>query len=354
MTRAKETLRLSWGDEKISEKTTLLKKSKFLLELMGDTETEQTELKKEDLIFAETQLLTRLTPPTLKVEDSEWLQKQLSEFTFSPSTLYDILECGLKFYFGRMVRVPSAPSAALGYGSAVHYTIWKTVDQGINKNDWPTESALVEMFENELFKQRGSFTPTGFQLKTDQGRERLPAYYRSRIETWKLHKEIILEKWLESSIDGIKIGGKADKLIIEGNNVTVVDYKTGKPEYAEKDFKAPSKKSLEKGSLPPKYWFQLGLYMLIVNHYTEKKWNGIAAIIDSVEQNEQKEFPIFTQYYNSEDLDLLMDYLRQGHEKLKNMEFLKGCGSEKCEWCQFAKSTGQSLTLPTVSSEDEG
>ena len=187
MTRAKETLRLSWGNEKISEKTAYQNKSKFLLELTGNVEIKETELQKDDLVFAETQLLAWVTPPTLKVEDSEWLEKQLSDFTFSPSTLYDILECGLKFYFGRLVRVPSAPSAALGYGSAVHNTGWKAVDQGFNQQKWPDEATFMELFESELFKQRGAFTPTGFQLKMDQGRERLPHYYRSRLEEWKTH-----------------------------------------------------------------------------------------------------------------------------------------------------------------------
>jgi DNA helicase-2/ATP-dependent DNA helicase PcrA len=352
MTRAKETLRLSWGNEKISAKTTIIKKSKFLQELIGKAEIAETELDKEDLITAETQLLARVATPLLKIEDSEWLHQQLQEFTFSPSTLYDILECGLRFYFGRLVRVPSAPSAALGYGSAVHNTLWKTVDLGFTKQQWLNESDFLNLFETELFKQRGAFTPAGFQLKMDQGKERLPQYYRSRIDIWQSHKDIILEKWLESSIDGIKIGGKADKIIIEDGNVTIVDYKTGKPKYAEASFKPPTAESLDKGKLPPKYWFQLGMYMLIVNYYTEKQWNGIAAKIDSVEQNDDKEFPTFTQYYTQEDLALLKDFLIMGNQKLRSMEFLKGCGSEDCEWCRFAKTSGQAI-LPESLTDTE-
>jgi DNA helicase-2/ATP-dependent DNA helicase PcrA len=266
--------------------------------------------------------------------------------------LYDILECGLRFYFGRLVRVPSAPSAALGYGSAVHNTIWKTVDLGFTKQQWLNESDFLNLFETELFKQRGAFTPAGFQLKMDQGKERLPQYYRSRIDIWQSHKDIILEKWLESSIDGIKIGGKADKIIIEDGNVTIVDYKTGKPKYAEASFKPPTAESLDKGKLPPKYWFQLGMYMLIVNYYTEKQWNGIAAKIDSVEQNDDKEFPTFTQYYTQEDLALLKYFLIMGNQKLRSMEFLKGCGSEDCEWCRFAKTSGQAI-LPESLTDTE-
>lgn len=354
MTRAKETLRLSWGNEKISAKTAIQKKSKFLQELIGKDEIAETELGKDDLVLAESQLLARVASPILKIEDSDWLDRQLLEFTFSPSTLYDILECGLRFYFGRMVRVPSAPSAALGYGSAVHNTLWKTVDMGHAKERWMDENDFLALFETELYKQRGAFTPAGFQLKMDQGRERLPQYYSARLPIWQSHKgkEIILEKWLESSIDGIKIGGKADKIIVDEGDVTIVDYKTGKPENADASFSPPTQESLDKGKLPPKYWFQLGIYMLIVNHYTDRNWNGIAAKIDSVEKDEKKEFPTFTQYYNSEDLALLKDYLVLGNQKLRSLEFLRGCGSEDCEWCQFAKSTGQAL-LPETAAEEE-
>jgi len=355
MTRAKESLHLSWGNEKISAKTTLQKKSKFLQELIGKNEIAEIELDKMDLILAESQLLTRVAQPILKIEDTEWLNQQLQDFTFSPSTLYDILECGLRFYFGRMVRVPSAPSAALGYGSAVHNTLWKTVDVGHPQQQWPDESAFLALFETELFKQRGAFTPAGYQLKLDQGRERLPQYYRSRLPIWQSDKGkgIILEKWLESSIDGIKIGGKADKIIVENDQVIVIDYKTGKPENADASFSPPTQDSLDKGKLPPKYWFQLGMYMLIVNYYTERNWNGIAAKIDAVEQDEKKEFPTFTQYYDSEDLALLKDYLIAGNQKLRSLEFLKGCGSEDCEWCQFAKSTGQAILPESLQDEED-
>ena len=351
MTRAKETLSISWGNQKIDTKSSPVPLSKFVLEIKDKQVVEETELEKQDLLLAETQLLQRIVVPQLNLEDTEWLRKQLEGFKFSPSTLYDILDCGLKFYFGRIVKVPSAPGAALGYGSAVHDLLHRTLEAGVLNKNWPDEATFVEWFEQELFRQRGAFTRQTYQLKLTQGKEQLPQYYRERIDTWKTHEEIITEKWLEASVDGVIIGGKSDKLIISDNHVTVVDYKTGKPENAEASFKAPTADSLLKGKLPPKYWFQLGLYMIIVNQQPEKEWKAQMAMIDSVEKNQQEVFPIFKQTYSDEDIELLKSYIMKGEEKLKDLGFLKGCGKDTCEWCNFSKETGQ-VVLPELTIED--
>jgi DNA helicase-2/ATP-dependent DNA helicase PcrA len=152
-----------------------------------------------------------------------------------------------------------------------------------------------------------------------------------------------MERWLETSIDGVIIGGKSDKLIFNGNHVTIVDYKTGNSKNAEKMFKPPGAKSLETGKLPPKYWFQLGIYHLIVNNQRDKNWKAEMSVIDSLERNDEGNFPLFKQTYSDEDLQLLRRFLEEGNKKLENLEFLTGCGKPDCEWCKFSKETGQAV-----------
>ena len=41
----------------------------------------------------------------------------------------------------------------------------------------------------------------------------------------------------------------------------------------------------------------------------------------------------------------------KGEEKLKDLGFLKGCGKDTCEWCNFSKETGQ-VVLPELTIED--
>ncbi|MFM1795230.1 MAG: hypothetical protein RL642_1615 [Bacteroidota bacterium] len=342
MTRAKETLHISWANKKIDAKESDLHPSQFLIEIIGGEEIPESSLEGEQLIDAETKLLQAIQPPSLHIKETHWLKKQLESFKFSPTTLYDILECGLKFYFLRLVKVPGAPSASLGYGLAVHDTLSRLVSYGLDQKKWPDTPTLISWFEFEMFKKRSSFTRLSYETRLQQGRDQLPDYYAARMEEFKTYQAVIMERWLETSIEGIVIGGKSDKLIFNGNHVTIVDYKTGNSKNAEKMFKPPGAKSIESGKLPPKYWFQLGIYHLIVNNQRDKNWKAEMSVIDSLERNDEGIFPVFKQTYSEEDLSLLKHYLLEGNKKLQNLEFLTGCGKPDCEWCKFSKETGQS------------
>lgn len=344
MTRARKSLTITWANRKIDAKSSDMQPSKFLIEVKGGGETPETSIPKEKLLEAEARLLASISPPRLKPEDTLWMKKRLENFKFSPSTLYDILECGLKFYFNRIVRIPSAPNAALGYGLAVHDALKLAVEQGTRKDNpvWPDEQTLLKWFEQAMYRQRGAFTRKTYELKLAQGRELLPEYYRSRLTEWKQQRVVTTEHWLETSIDGVILGGKADKLIFNGNDVTVVDYKTGNPQNAEKAFRPPTEKSLLEGKLPPKYWFQLGLYMILVSNQPGKSWNGSMAVIDALDKDADGQFPLNKRTYSDEDINLLRQYLAEGWRKVENMEFLTGCGRSDCQWCEFARQTGQS------------
>lgn len=349
MTRAKKQLSISYTNHKIDAKSSDLQPTRFLIELTDGAAIEETQLPKEQLLTAESLLLFNNHKPAVKLEDSNWLRKQVESFKFSPSTLYDILDCGLKFYFGRLVRVPSSPSSSLGYGLAVHDTLTRLIEEGVSNKTWPDNETFISWFEYEMFKRRSSFTKISYESRLEQGRNQLPQYYQSRKDYFKSHQAIILERWFETSINGTIVGGKVDKLIFNGNDATIVDYKTGNSKNAEKQFRAPSPKSIAEGKLPPKYWFQLGIYMLIINNQQNKDWKAAMAIIDSLEKNENNEFPIFKQTYTDEELEYLKSRIMIANDMLKNLEFLNGCGKPDCQWCEFARQTGQT----TVSVPEE-
>lgn len=341
MTRARETLTISWAGQKTDEKGSSLLPSKFITEITGPAEFETTKLDAAEAIYVAEKMLSSKAWPTVALKDTIWLRKQLENFKFSPSTLYDILECGLKFYFSRIVRVPSSPGPAAGYGLAVHSTLNRVIQSGTSTGNWPDNDQLVRWFELELFKNRSAFTKNSYGLKLSQGRERLPVYYAVRKADWQKENVVILERWLETSLDGITVGGKVDKLVFNGNDVTIVDYKTGNPKYAEKYFNPPKEKDLLEGKLPPKYWFQLGIYMIVTGKITGKSWRPVMAQIDLLDPDDEGNYPVLKQTYSAEDLLLLRDYITEANRKLQNHEFLVGCGKADCVWCSFARETGQ-------------
>lgn len=353
LTRAKKELYISYTNQKIDAKSSDLQPSKFLLEITDGEKIDTLSIPKEDLINIEARLLREFSEPVLEVKDSNWLHKQIENFKFSPSTLYDILDCGLRFYFNRIVRIPSPPNAAMGFGLAIHDALKLLIDTYSGKAEWPESDTLISHFENAMFRYRSSFTRESFETRMQQGRDILPAYYQQRLDEFSAYKVAVTERWLECSIDGIIVGGIADKLVFNGNQVTLVDYKTGNPARTEKQFRPPTTKSIEEGKLPPKYWFQLGLYQILINHQSGKNWVASDCKIDCLQKDDDGNFPLFTQYYTSEDHQLLYQLIKEGNRKLTTLDFLTGCGRPDCEYCALAKQTSQVIELPQQAADEK-
>lgn len=343
MTRAKESLCISRAMQKSDAKGSELQPTRFLLEITGGEEVPEVVLNAADLSAAEARMLSAGEAPQVNIKDSAWLKQQVEGFKFSPTTLYDILDCGLKFYFNRIAKFPSPPSAAAGYGNAMHKTLKQLIDYGLpspgeeSSDKWPDISLVLEWFQNHMLGERRNFTRQNFAVRMQQGMDTLPLYYQQRLPEFRQYRVVISERWLESTVEGIRIGGFADNLIFNGNEVTVVDYKTGNADRMEKLFKPPTDKAMAENKLPPKYWFQLGMYQLIINHLTDKKWRAVMCQIDSLEKNDDGAFPLLKRTYSEDELNFLKALLREGQQKLLSFEFLKGCGKPDCEWCGFAR-----------------
>lgn len=351
LTRARKSLTLSWSNEKTDAKRTPLLPSQFLVEITDNIEPGETPSEKDDLIRISEKLLAYSGVPELSGVNEIWLQKRLANFKFSPTTLYTLFDCGLKFYFSRIVRVPSAPHASAGYGSALHDTLAEWVNTGTRESNprWLSEKELVKVFEKEMYFRRSSFNKDSYEKKLTQGRDLLPDYHSARLDLFSRDKNVVTEKWYQSVIEGVEIGGFTDKLVFQGNDVTIVDYKSGNPGSAQKKFRPPSSRSLDQGKLPPQYWFQLGIYHLVIDNVAGKSWKPVMCVLDLLDKDENGEFLQLKMTYSAEELDLLRSYIVEGKRRLETFEFLHGCN--QCEWCDFAKSTGQVQWIPEA--EDE-
>ncbi|MBS3915524.1 MAG: ATP-dependent helicase [Bacteroidetes bacterium] len=344
MTRAKSRLTISCSRQKVDAKSSILIPSRFLIE-MQENEPAPTEIPVSEMANVAEMVLMHTGKPKLRNEQEAWLRKQVQGFRFAPTTLYTLFECGLKFYFQRIARVPSAPNAAAAYGTALHGALAKWVAAGTDKDhpQWWDAPELVYQFENELYRKRAAFSEESYKMRLQQGRDLLPLYHAARLEEFQKENVVITERWFQSAIDGVEIGGFADKLIFHGNDVVIVDYKSGNPANAEKKFKVPTERSME-GKLPPPYWFQLGIYHLVINGISGKNWRAAMGVVDLLDKNDKGEFGQLKMTYSGEDLDLLREYVKEGKRKLENLEFLQGCNN--CEWCDFAKQTGQVVWVP--------
>ncbi len=343
LTRAKKSVHISYNLIKITEtKSSEQLPSVFVSECnaLSSLPEKPTAIPVESLLYTKKQELAKTAKPKINPHRLDWIKHRIGNFTFSPSSLYAIHECGIKFYFNTLVRVPDVPGPATSYGTAVHNTLKEWLEQWQKNKKWMSESDVLEQFEWEMRKLRFAFNEKQFGIRKQQGIDNLPKYYKQRSEIFKLDSLTHFEKQLNAHIEGVKLSGRLDKIIFNGKQVTIVDYKTGKPENSRKKLVGP-KGNMEK--LPNSYWFQLGIYQLMINAQTEKQWNCQKAIIDCVDSNPDGDYPQLEVYYNQEDNELLLEWIRMGQAKLNALAFLDGCGKADCYWCNFAKSTPAAL-----------
>ncbi len=186
--------------------------------------------------------------------------------TLSPSAVSGYRSCPQQFLFSRGWSLKEGPKAVLSFGSVMHTTIKRFVDQLRKGVKLPFEE-VARIFETE-------WTSAGFEddyqesgYKKD-GLEQLRAFHASTLENPPqiLEQEKSFELPLENNITII---GRMDQVNSLGRkDVEIIDYKTGKP---KKD--ADAKKDL-----------QLSLYALAAKEIFE--WNPVRLVFHYLQNNQ--------------------------------------------------------------------
>lgn len=186
--------------------------------------------------------------------------------TLSPSAVSAYRTCPQRYLFSRSWSLKEGPKAILSFGSVMHTTIKRFVDQLRKGVKLPFEE-VVRIFEAE-------WTSAGFEddyqergYKQD-GLEQLRAFHASTLEAPPkvLEQEKSFELPLENNV---AIIGRMDQVNSLGKkDVEIIDYKTGKP---KKD--ADAKKDL-----------QLSLYALAAKEIFE--WNPVRLVFHYLQNNQ--------------------------------------------------------------------
>lgn len=341
VTRAKKYLYLSTIQEGFNTKKHAA--SRFLTEF-SDAEFISPNFEANQITALNTAFLLKTKKPKINPIDSDWLKHRMDQFVFSPSSVSDLFDCGLRFYYNRLLRVPSAGNDNMAYGNLLHELLRFYLKAGVAKNaNWLTTSEAVQWFETEMQRQRGEFSGIAFAKRLEQGRFYIPQYLNERKPLFEAQLNIELEKKINTKIADIDVTARLDKLVYDGSYLEIVDYKTGKPKNVESKIKVPSKQSIDGHKFPNKYWFQMGMYILICRQHFGTLYNVNTAYIDCMDVSEQGDFPLFKTVYSSTDLEYIQSWVVEAKNKLNNFDFLEGCGKPTCEWCEFVKNTGQTI-----------
>jgi DNA helicase-2/ATP-dependent DNA helicase PcrA len=186
--------------------------------------------------------------------------------TLSPSAVNGYRSCPQQYLFSRSWSLREGPKAVLTFGSVMHTTIKRFVDQLRKGVKLPFEE-VARIFATE-------WTSAGFEddyqekgYKED-GIEQLRAFHAAMLEAPP--KVVEQEKSFELPLENkVIITGRIDQVNSLGrNDVEIVDYKTGKP---KKD--ADAKKDL-----------QLSLYALAGKEIFE--WNPVRLVFHYLQNNQ--------------------------------------------------------------------
>lgn len=348
MTRAKKVLHLSYSDD--------FDKTHFINEF--EEFIDEVKVKES---FEDCQSVDEVKVPKFS---NDVLNEILGELSLSVSTLNAFLKCPLSFYFNKGLKLPSETNEAMVFGSTIHEVLEKIYISIDDSQSSELTAKTVLSLEEALELFEIIFEDKSYQLSSD--RVKRDAYARGRKIIEDLYKKpdylkngvIAVEKCIKgiklgdilnttvnlSDISDVELNGKIDKIECEEGVIRLIDYKTGKAENAKNKLVAPS----EKEPLGGDYWRQaVFYYILVTNAGIDISDKEILVKYVFVEDSTNEDGFSETEdiRITQEEVDTVLELIRDAAVELKQGDFNCGCGQVKddrnnysCDYCLQALS----------------
>jgi DNA helicase-2/ATP-dependent DNA helicase PcrA len=348
VTRAKKQLMVSFAES--DEKGKPLEASRFVSELetaQGYVQSSSPTVSEAIMTNYLVQQLTTPKLPLLPFIDRDQVKALLQEYRLSVTHLNKFLRCPLSFYFENVLKIPEARTAASGFGSAIHKALeeYYKAMQANQENAFEGVDALLHYFNNAMRVYKSHFTEDTFAGYVERGSYALSAFHASVVLPGS---KVVLSEYRSDhlSVEEVPVSGMLDKLEFNGNEVTVIDYKTGR--FREEKLLPPGEKSPNGGD----YWRQMVFYKLLLDADKYRNWNMTGGRFDFVEPDTdgailQKPVELIPDH-----LAIVRGQIKDTYHKIMNLEFENGCGDPDCRWCAFASSHYGILPLVQEEIED--
>jgi len=335
MTRARKDLTMSFArsDGHIS----FLEPSRFIAELIAAPEApEITEVSPDqvDVFGFYTAILDRKTAfPELI--DKELVDKVLQDYRLSATDFNLYLECPRAFYFEKMLRIPSPRQIYFVFGNVIHRCFevlfreyWDTL--------FLTGDTLLQLFRDEMAKDRGKFPAKEYENHLEDGLESLKLYCEEFVSTWRDPDKVITEYRVDDVVHrGVPMKGFLDKVEIRPTTVHIIDYKTGK--FESKKFKTPDDKFPQGGP----FWRQMTFYKILLDHDPSQDWNVVKGIMDFVDIKRNKQARRQEILFTEESVAFVSDLIVDIYARIKAYDFDHKCNRWNCKWCALVESEFQ-------------
>jgi len=351
LTRARKHLYISYPNYTNEGKP--LEPTMFLAEIQQAHELpKEKQVLNEEIITSFSMLQFQKTvAPEVQHLDDELTDRIVNNFSMSASALNSYLKCPLGFYYQNIVRIPSPRNEAAEFGSAVHHALeqlfrkMKMNTRG--KEEFPPLDDFLNDFTWYMQRHRESFTKEQFSRRMEYGLDILANYYNNYVTRW--NKVVVIEAMIKNvMLDGIPMKGKIDKIEFDGNNATVIDYKTGDPDKCAEKLARPGSKDPVGGD----YWRQAIFYKILVD-LNPKNWNVSTIAFDFVEPDKKKQYRKETISVSTIDVDIVKGQIHEVWNKIQRKDFYTGCGKQDCHWCNFVKTNKLAVALHELKEEEE-
>jgi hypothetical protein len=288
--------------------------------------------------------------PEIEAAEENFISPMLGKFVMNATALNNYLKCPLEFYYNNLVRIPSPKNEAAEFGSAVHFALQRLFEkmQAGTSRSFPSKEELLEDFSWFMSRHRKSFSKEAFTRRMEYGPEVLSDYYDKYLHQW--NKIVAVERNIRNvTVRGVPVKGKLDKLEFQGNEVNIVDYKTGDVDKAKARLTPPHSGNPNGGD----YWRQAVFYKVLVDNYGQKDWKVVSTEFDFVEPDKKKEYQKVKIAITPSDSTTVIQQIRTTWEKIQNRDFYTGCGKADCHWCNFVKTNHLAIALHERKEEKE-
>ncbi len=329
MTRAKERLFLSYSLQDNKGKAS---RPAIFIDELGLPAVLRT-LPAATLAESDLLQMTEVDRPRIPEQDKAAINRLLEGFTLSISALNRYLRCPLSFYYENVLRAPALQSEAASYGLAAHNALQRLFERMLaaKGQHFPGSQEFILLFEREMEKLRGYFSPKEYERRLETGRIYLSAFYRQQVSNW--HKKVRLELQVRNAVvEGVPVTGMIDKVELhEQQRAVLVDYKTGS--HREAKLRPPGGAQPYGGS----YWRQLVFYKLLYENYDNSGRRADTGLISYLDPDASGAFPQVALPLSNEDASFVRKLLVETHARILNHEFYEGCGEASCAWCNFVR-----------------
>ncbi|HRF38999.1 MAG TPA: PD-(D/E)XK nuclease family protein, partial [Saprospiraceae bacterium] len=201
-------------------------------------------------------------------------------------------------------------------------------------------------FETEMRRLQGRFTPSQWEHYTNTGHSRLEALHRQ--EDWRRHRDVKVEYTVRRThLEGVPMTGTIDKIeFYDQLLVSVVDYKTGKPDAAK--LAPPSSKN----PYGTPYWRQLAFYKLLYEHFDQSSRLVREGAITFLDPDAEGRFVTLRTSFDSHDMAMLKELIENTYARIMQQDFYTGCGKSDCLWCNFLRHNAPTETFTAPEIED--